>query len=93
MSKTGERKAPEWLYQRISVTVMHDSAASIKSCTSVWVKVHPHFQSNALVHKVVVRGSIGSDATYVSKVGAGSAQVCTQGPYKNTTAATLIVRI
>ena len=52
--KTGERKASEWMYQRISVAVMRGNAASIVSCTPDQVKVHPHSQCDALVHKVVV---------------------------------------
>ena len=33
VSKTGERRASEWLYQRISVAVMRGNAASLISCT------------------------------------------------------------
>ena len=33
VSKTGERRASEWMYQRISVAIMRGNAASIISCT------------------------------------------------------------
>ena len=35
VSRTGERKASEWMYQRISVAVMRGNAASIVSCTQI----------------------------------------------------------
>ena len=34
VSKTGERRASEWIYQRISVAIMRGNAAFIISCTS-----------------------------------------------------------
>ena len=35
VSKTGERRASQWMYQRLSVAVMRGNAASILTCTSV----------------------------------------------------------
>ena len=54
MSRTGERRASEWMYECISVAVMQGNEASIISCTPDEVTVHPHSQCDVIVHKALV---------------------------------------